>query len=561
MFIRYFDYLSPRVTFYHKGFLSHNSIISGILSIIAMILIIILIIYFSYEIIERKNPNSFYFHSFIEDAGIFKIDTSTLFHFLTSTKNFDGKIITEEFDYRIFNVIGLNIYYTNFLTIQRRAGTNFADHWLYGPCNKQLNTKNLDDLLVQDLFEKSACVRKYYNSTEKRYYEIGDPKFSWPQIGHGTFNEKNKLYNIIIQKCENKIIKEMFGEEYSCKNESEINDFFNTQGSRIFHFYFVNHYVNVLNYEEPNFKFFYRIESPLFKDQYSANDLNIDPALIKTSDGLVFDHTHEEVSYIFERNDVYTGSNEGQNVYMVYAFFLKNMVEYYQRTYKRVQEIISNIGGINQAITIIAVFLNDFYNSFIVLYDTEKLLYSSIHIEKNIHKKKSAQYQSSKKIKESEKLNKNNENTETIKASERKKIKSSDKDEKNKSENDISINNNISKSNNFLSNLQEKKNRDEKSILNALKESESKKFPSVSTLMTIQEFKSKKTFWNYFCYRVSCKKKKKFFKIYENFRTKIISEEHLIRNHLNIYNLLKVTERKRHSRRNSYQLKDLLNLV
>ena len=561
MFIRYFDYLSPRVTFYHKGFLSHNSVISGILSIIAMIFIIILIIYFSFEIIERKNPNSFYFHSFLEDAGIFKIDSTTLFHFLSSAQNIEGKIINEDFDYRIFNVIGANIYYRNFLTIQERAGTNFADFWLYGPCNKELNTKNLDDLLGQDFFEKSACVQKYYNSKEKRYYQIGDPNFIWPQIEHGTFNEKNKLYNIIIQKCENKIIKELFGEEYSCKNESEINDFFNSKGTRIFHFYFVNHYVNVLNYENPNFKFLYRIESPLFKDQYSANDLNIDPALIKTNDGLIFDHTQEEVSYIFERNDVYTGTNEGKNVYMVYAFFLKNLIEYYQRSYKRVPEIISNIGGINQAITIIAVFLNNFYNSFIVLYDTEKLLYSSIHIEKKIHNKKSAQYQSSKKIKDPEKLNKNNENTETKKTTERKKIKSSDKDEKNKSENDTSINNNISKSNNFLTNLQEKKNKDEKSILNALKESESKKFPSVKTLMTIQEFKSKKTFWNYICYRVSCKKKKNFFKIYENFRTKIISEEHLIRNHLNIYNLLKVTERKRHSRRNSYQLNDLINLV
>jgi hypothetical protein len=366
----------------------------------------------------------------------------------------------------------------------------------------------------------------------------------------------------MIQRCDNNLTKEILGEGYACKNESEINEFFNVQGSRIFYFYFVSHYINVLDYEEPIFKYFYRIENPFFKDQYSANDINIDPAIIKTNDGLVLEHTHEEVSYMFERNDVYTGSNEGQNVYMVYAFFLKNMVEYYQRTYKRVQEIISNIGGINQAITIIAVFLNDFYNSFIVLYDTEKLLYSSIHIEKNIHKKKSAQYQSSKKIKESEKLNKNNENTETIKASERKKIKSSDKDEKNKSENEISSNNNISKSNKFLANLEDsKKIKEEKSILNALKESESKKFPSIRTLMTIREIKTTKTFWDYICYKVSCQKNKNCFKIYENFRTKIISEEHLIRNHLNIYNLLKVTERKRHSRKNSYQLNDLINLV
>ena len=56
-------------------------------------------------------------------------------------------------------------------------------------------------------------------------------------------------------------------------------------------------------------------------------------------------------------------------------------------------------------------------------------------------------------------------------------------------------------------------------------------------------------------------KKKDYFNIYKNFRIKIISEEHLVRNHLNIYNLLKVTESKRLDRQNSYQLNDLISLV
>ena len=70
-----------------------------------------------------------------------------------------------------------------------------------------------------------------------------------------------------------------------------------------------------------------------------------------------------------------------------------------------------------------------------------------------------------------------------------------------------------------------------------------------------------KTFFNYILYKITCGKKKQFFNTYQKFRIKIISEEHLIRNHLNIYNLMKVTERKRHNRRNSYQFKDLINLV
>jgi len=70
----------------------------------------------------------------------------------------------------------------------------------------------------------------------------------------------------------------------------------------------------------------------------------------------------------------------------------------------------------------------------------------------------------------------------------------------------------------------------------------------------------KQIFFNYFLYKITCGKKHTFFNVYDKFRKKIISEEHLVRNHLNIYNLLRVTERKR-NRRNSYQLKDLIRLV
>ena len=58
-------------------------------------------------------------------------------------------------------------------------------------------------------------------------------------------------------------------------------------------------------------------------------------------------------------------------------------------------------------------------------------------------------------------------------------------------------------------------------------------------------------------------KKKKFFDLYENFREKIISEEHLVKNYLNTYSLKKIIEDKSSSSSNNSetndQLKDLTN--
>ena len=242
---------------------------------------------------------------------------------------------------------------------------------------------------------------------------------------------------------------------------------------------------------------------------------------------------------------------------MSYSFFLKNVMDYYERSYKRIQDVISSIGGINQAITIIAIYLNTLYNNFVILSDTELLLHSSINMEKEHHKKKVMQIK--KKMKDIEKPNINeNKNEKSNEKNNFKYKESKDKVIKNKTEIDISKNNNVSKTNNiFLSNIEDlnKKNIENNINYNINLEKRDDNREKLKN-------KKEKYFWNYLWFKITCGKNQKYFRIYENFRTKIISEEHLIRNHLNIYNLLKVTEKKRYYKRiSNYQLKELLNLI
>ena len=324
MFFKHCDYLSPTITLYYKGFSSHTSIISGLISIFAIIFIINIAIYFSLDLIQRKNPKSFYFNIFAEDAGIFEIKDSSLFHFLNVVGNEKGKNTYEKFDFvdfAVFNIVATQSYIGNFLKVSNKL--KVIDHWLYGYCDKKdIYNNDIKDLVIYDFFEKSACIKKYYNSTKGEYYKIGDPEFVWPSIEHGTFNELNKLYGIYIQKCDNKTIKHILGNDYQCKNDEEINNYFEyPNGSRIIQFYFTNNYINVLNYEKPNNKFFYRIENSLNKDQYTINNINIKPALIRTENGLIFDNINNETSYIFERNDVSNTDRKGEKIYMGYCFF------------------------------------------------------------------------------------------------------------------------------------------------------------------------------------------------------------------------------------------------
>lgn len=542
MFIRYFDYLSPRVTFYYKGYLSHSSILSGLLSIISIVFIILISVNYVLAIILKLEPNTYYFRSFIEDAGAFQFNTSSLFHFISNVKNVRGITTNEKFDFTTFNIIGAQTYIDNYLSEEKRYKIFGGDYWLYGYCDKKINTFKLDSLITYDFFEKGACIKKYYNSMEKKYYEIGDPNFVWPEIAYGSFNNHNKIYGIFIQRCKNITINEILGEGIQCKNDEEFEQYFNMEGSNVMHLYFINNYINVGDYETPNNQYFYRIETPLNNEQYSSNDINISPTLVKSHDGLFYDHIREDVSYMYDRNDVYIGTKNGKNIFISYCFFLKNIMEYYERTYKKIQDLISCIGGVNQTITIIALYLNFLYNKFVILSDTELLLHSSIHIEK----KNQRDVMRQNKIK-----NKNKELEHDISIKEKK--KNNERKEINKKVKIKNESTDISKSNINI-------NKVEKNVNN-----NSWDITKLNNLTINQEYfdgrKKRINFCKYIFYKLTCQKKYKHFQIYETFRTKIISEEHLIKNHLNIYKLLKITEKKRYLKRGSYQLKDLIRLV
>ena len=396
MLIKYLDYISPPITFYYHGSLSHTSIISGFISIISLAIIIILWIYFLLGLIQRKDPNAFYFNSFVEDAGIYPLNASSLFHFITIATISNG-LLNNGIDFTNFRIVG---YETFFETYFNDKNLNNYDHWLYGKCNNDSDTQGIGYLINYEFFEKSACIKKYFIFADQKYYDTGDEKFRWPKIAHGTYNEKLKLYSIFIEKCQEDTINLILGDGHHCKSDLEIDESF--KKVRIANFYFINNYINVLDYENPNTKFFYKIETGIYQNQYTINHLNFNPSKIKTHNGLILDNIKEEESYLYDRNDALIEDNNGNNVYIGYCLWLKNTMNYYERTYKRIQDIISSIGGINQVITMIAIYINSLFNHYIVLTDTEKLLHFSIHEEKKIQKNNIKYDKSKNVIKEKE---------------------------------------------------------------------------------------------------------------------------------------------------------------
>ena len=74
--------LSPPITLYYKGENSHPSIFSAILTIIVYIIISIFGVHYGLEFINKENPTAYFFNRYIEDAGKYPLNASSIFHFI-----------------------------------------------------------------------------------------------------------------------------------------------------------------------------------------------------------------------------------------------------------------------------------------------------------------------------------------------------------------------------------------------------------------------------------------------------------------------------------------------
>ena len=164
MFIKRLDFLSPPITFYHQGLLFHSSFVSGILSIISIILIIILTVYYSMELIEKKDPKSISYNTFIEDSGVYPLNASSLFHFISVAAK-KSNYISNGIDFSLFRIIGFEDYFEYYLKDNNLSNYN---HWLYGKCNSIIDTEGIKSLIQIDFFENCACIRKYFNKEEQK---------------------------------------------------------------------------------------------------------------------------------------------------------------------------------------------------------------------------------------------------------------------------------------------------------------------------------------------------------------------------------------------------------
>ena len=546
MIIQNLDFLSPKITLFFKGRYKHSSTFSGLITILSYSVILASIIYYIFDFIDRSNPTVYFYNRFIEDTGVYPLNESSLFHYISLISASKNKTIM--YDFNSIRIYGIGRVLDSYIQKYNYSENN---HWEYDLCNydEKIAHKKIKDLIDKKTFSESDCITRYYNSKDKKYYNRGESGFVWPTMEHGSSHPNRSVYGIIVETCQNNSLKN------NCNSIEEIELFFKRYAISL---NFIDHYADVLNYKEPFTYYFNSITSGLtLSTTISLNNLNFNPNLLKTHNGIFMNNLIIEKSYSFIQSDKVIVNKQGKAAVSDLYFWMQNNMIYNERYYKKFQDLVSNLGGLGSFILLIGFSINSLVSYYVIFLDAQDLVFSikELNPEKVELIKKPI-----KLVKEVNFQNENLLNNNTLQISNYPLFTNDKNGNENKKKLEL-LNLNIINKNrinngkkNTISYLTNNKIITEYKKVNYIKMQKSNSFDRIkknnlkNLFFQIKDknnniiqkpIKKEKISWfNYIKYIVLFKRQDSNIKFYENFRAQILSEENLMQNKYDIYRLL-----------------------
>ena len=166
----------------------------------------------------------------------------------------------------------------------------------------------------------------------------------------------NIIHDIIISRCKKDSLNLILGDEYECDDDTEFENFFDVSSAKVLNFYFLDRYINILDYDKPYSSFYYKLQTQIpTLDEFYVNNLNFEQAIIKTNDGMILEHSIDNITYIFEDSYIFSQERKNLDGFIGFRLNLKNIGYYYERKYENLADFISKMGGIYSAIHLIFI--------------------------------------------------------------------------------------------------------------------------------------------------------------------------------------------------------------
>ena len=550
-FIKKFDVISPSITLHYKEESQHTSVFSGLLSMIVFALVFTAEIYYFLSFVERLHPKAYFFNRYIEDAGAFPVNASSMFHFIQVVKTETNKV--DKFEFDKLRVFGFNTVYSD----KYMEDPHIADsenYWIYDVCNNNTDTEGISHLINFEDFDKAICIRYYHD--KNGFHETGTDGFKWPVIEKGCSNPDRTFYGIIIQRCDESHLQTPSNYPECATDPTDITAYIDDKSLK---YQLLTHNADLLNYDKPYTSLFQEVTGGIKNGVYSVHNLNYNPSKMLSYNGYFFENITEENSFTYVQNDIQTidettlgtpGATDG--CLIAIYFWMQNMLQQYERNYDRIQDILANIGGVCYVVVSVAQIINILVNKFITLIDTENYIHpdnlnqkEGVTIFKKINEimsppKKGSGFQNKQ----------DNMDEDPIASNDRSSMRDLNSANQ-KNPKDEQVLSNALKGGKIINNLNNegistiKKKTINKNVTNniiknrveANKNDISNFNNSPNKLYENDEKTVKETFilfFKYIWYLIKCKKDYPAFSYYEKFRARLISEENLIQSYLNI---------------------------
>ena len=365
MFLKDIDLISDMNSIYFKGRKNHPSKFAGFLSIICYAIVAAFAVYFSIDVIFKKNPTSYFFKKFIPDVGYYYLNTSSIFHYFQLLDPNDVVRI----DPQSFQIIGSETYVDAFLSY---VDYSKEDYWIYDLCTLE-DAKGFEEIIEDKQYEKSVCLRKFYNHTTKTIVTTDDPDFPYPNIRHGTGctipDKPNQGYGVYIARCSNT----MPHLNQPCRSEDEI-DKEQAELLRV-KLSMIDNDFDVTIYKKPVVSYILDTKNHLTGDTVTNNNLNFNPVEIYTDDGLIFPTEKYIGSFRLDFNEKITYEKTSETkIISAWYFLIQNRAETYDRTYPKFQETLASVGGTSKAILMGATIINFVVTQYIITLDIQIML-------------------------------------------------------------------------------------------------------------------------------------------------------------------------------------------
>ena len=367
MLFKEIDFLSPEITLFHLGNKNHYSIFSIILSINLIIILIIFSIIFSLDLIKRKNTVAYSSKTWENDIGTFSLDDNNFFHFFTIYSEIYP--YSDEYNSSLMNFFG----FINFnRTIIKEEEIYNVSHWIYDICNEnELNRINEYKDYVDHNFTR-LCIKHYFNNETKKYSYYTDKDFIWPNISHGIENPNFTSYTIVMSKC--------FENEYlNIKNCYDGNVKYQGKQSFTINLTYYEALVELSNHRTPIKHRLKTLQLSLTKSFIFSSNITMTPIKLTSNDGIILDYEKLYQGQKFKQNVIGYSYETNDNLYGGISILLENDEEIYFRNYKKLQSIISYIGGFNEFLLILFKLINSFiYYDYQIVYDFNKMIENRI---------------------------------------------------------------------------------------------------------------------------------------------------------------------------------------